>query len=106
MAGRVPTGVRELGLVGEPDHDGGAAPPLPGRLIVPTLTWVSDITAVLHAGLTPVFVDVDPRTLGMDNDQVIAALGPNTRAVFLTHVLGYNALSQRLLDPARARGIP
>ena len=32
------------------------------------LTWVSDIAAVLHAGLTPVFVDIDPRTLGMDND--------------------------------------
>jgi CDP-6-deoxy-D-xylo-4-hexulose-3-dehydrase len=53
-----------------------------------------------------VFVDVDPRTLGMDNDQVIAALGPRTRAVFLTHVLGYNALSRRLLDALEARGIP
>ncbi len=40
----------------------------------------------------------------MDNDQVIARLGPRTRAVFLTHVLGYNALSRRLLDAlARAR---
>jgi CDP-6-deoxy-D-xylo-4-hexulose-3-dehydrase len=78
----------------------------PGEVVVPTLTWVSDVTAVLHAGLTPVFVDVDPRTLGMDNDQVIAALGPRTRAVFLTHVLGYNALSRRLLDALEARGIP
>jgi CDP-6-deoxy-D-xylo-4-hexulose-3-dehydrase len=78
----------------------------PGEVIVPTLTWVSDVAAVLHCGMTPVFVDIDPRTLGMDNDQVIERLGPHTRAVFLTHVLGYNALSQRLLDVLRERGIP
>jgi CDP-6-deoxy-D-xylo-4-hexulose-3-dehydrase len=78
----------------------------PGEVIVPTLTWVSDVTAVLHARLEPVFVDVDPRTLGMDNDEVIARLGPRTRAVFLTHVLGYNALSRRLLDALAERGIP
>jgi len=78
----------------------------PGEVIVPTLTWVSDITAVLHAGMTPVFVDIDPRTLGMDNDAVIEKLSPRTRAVFLTHILGYNALGDRLLDTLRERRIP
>ncbi len=78
----------------------------PGEVIVPTLTWVSDVTAVLHAGFDPVFVDVDPRTLGMDDAQVIERLGPRTRAVFLTHVLGFNALSRRLLDALAERGIP
>jgi CDP-4-dehydro-6-deoxyglucose reductase, E1 len=78
----------------------------PGEVLVPTLTWVSDVTAVLHAGLEPVFVDIDPRTLGMDNEQVIGLLGPRTRAVFLTHVLGYNAVSRRLLDALAERGIP
>ena len=34
-----------------------------GEVIVPTLTWVSDIAAVLQCGFTPVFVDIDPRTL-------------------------------------------
>jgi CDP-6-deoxy-D-xylo-4-hexulose-3-dehydrase len=77
-----------------------------GEVIVPTLTWVSDIAAVLHAGMTPVFVDIDPRTLGMDNDQVIAKLSPRTRAVFLTHVLGYNGLSERLLDALQQRRVP
>jgi CDP-6-deoxy-D-xylo-4-hexulose-3-dehydrase len=77
-----------------------------GEVIVPTLTWVSDIAAVLHAGMTPVFVDIDPRTLGMDNDQVIAKLSPRTRAVFLTHVLGYNGLSERLLDALQQRREP
>jgi CDP-6-deoxy-D-xylo-4-hexulose-3-dehydrase len=77
-----------------------------GEVIVPPLTWVSDIASVLQCGFKPVFVDIDPRTLGMDNDQVLAKLTPQTRAVFLTHILGYNALSQRLLDELARRGIP
>src|SRR5262245_24406069 len=78
----------------------------PGEVIVPTITWVSDITSVLHCGLTPVFVDIDPRTLGMDTDEVLRKLTPQTRAVFITHVLGYNALSQRSLNELNERGIP
>lgn len=78
----------------------------PGEVIVPPLTWVSDIAAVLQCGFTPVFADIDPRTLGMDNDQALARLTPRTRAVFLTHVLGYNALSQRLLDELARQRIP
>jgi CDP-6-deoxy-D-xylo-4-hexulose-3-dehydrase len=78
----------------------------PGEVIVPTLTWVSDIAAVLHCGFQPVFVDINPRTLGMDIDQVLARLSDKTRAVFLTHVLGYNALEQRLLDELARRRIP
>jgi CDP-6-deoxy-D-xylo-4-hexulose-3-dehydrase len=77
-----------------------------GEIIVPPLTWVSDIAAVLHCGFEPVFVDIDPRTLGMDNEQVISRLTPRTRAVFLTHILGYNALSQRLLDELALRKVP
>jgi CDP-6-deoxy-D-xylo-4-hexulose-3-dehydrase len=77
-----------------------------GEVIVPTLTWVSDITAVLHCGFEPVFVDIDERTLGMDPDQVLGRLTPRTRAVFLTHVLGYNALTRPLLDELRRRNVP
>lgn len=77
-----------------------------GEVVVPTLTWVSDIASVIHCGFTPVFVDINPRTLGMDSAQVIARLTPHTRAVFLTHVLGYNALDQYLLDELERRNIP
>src|SRR5262245_20813283 len=76
-----------------------------GEIVVPTLTWVSDIAAVLHCGFKPVFVDIDRRSLGMDNRQTIQKLGPRTKAVFLTHVLGYRALSQRLLDELKERRI-
>jgi CDP-6-deoxy-D-xylo-4-hexulose-3-dehydrase len=77
-----------------------------GEVIVPPLTWVSDIASVIQCGLTPVFVDIDPRTLGMDTSQVLEKITPRTRAVFLTHILGYNALTQELLDDLNRRSIP
>jgi CDP-6-deoxy-D-xylo-4-hexulose-3-dehydrase len=53
-----------------------------------------------------VFADIDPRTLGMDTDEILSKITPHTRAVFLTHVLGYSALSQKLLDELKARRVP
>ncbi len=77
-----------------------------GEVIVPPLTWVSDIASVIQGGFRPVFVDIDPATLGMDPAQVIKRITPHTKAVFLTHVLGFNALQQELIDELRARDIP
>lgn len=77
-----------------------------GEVIVPTLTWVSDIASVLQNGFEPVFVDINPRTLGMDVDQVLSRITPRTRAVFITHILGYNALEPRLIEELRRRKIP
>jgi CDP-6-deoxy-D-xylo-4-hexulose-3-dehydrase len=78
----------------------------PGEVIVPPLTWVSDIAAVLQTGLTPVFADIDPRTLGLATDQVLAKITPETRAVFVTHILGYNALTTELVAELVRRQIP
>ena len=77
-----------------------------GDVIVPPITWVSDIVAVLHNQMTPIFVDINPRHLGMDNDSVIDSLTEKTKCVFLTHVQGFNGLTRRLLDELERRGIP
>ncbi len=77
-----------------------------GEIIVPTLTWVSDISSVLWNGFTPVFVDINPRTLCMNEDQVLAKITPRTKAVFITYVQGFNGLSDHLLDELRKRNIP
>lgn len=78
----------------------------PGEVIVPTLTWVSDIAAVLHCGFKPVFVDINPRSLGMDTAEVLKKITPDTKAVFLTHILGYNALTEELVETLRTKKIP
>ncbi len=77
-----------------------------GEIIVPPLTWVSDIASVIQCGFRPVFADINPRTLGMDNRQILEKISAHTKAVFLTHVLGYNALEHPLLHELKTRGIP
>jgi CDP-6-deoxy-D-xylo-4-hexulose-3-dehydrase len=77
-----------------------------GEIIVPTLTWISDVSSVVQNGFKPVFVDIDPRTLGMDTKQVVKKISKKTRAVFLTHILGYNGLDRFLLDELQERNIP
>jgi CDP-4-dehydro-6-deoxyglucose reductase, E1 len=82
------------------------AHPEGGEVLVPPLAWVSDVASVLQNGFTPVFVDIDPRTLSMDPRKIIAALGPRTRAVFLTHVQGFDGLTDELIDELKRRRIP
>ena len=76
-----------------------------GEVIVPPLTWSSDISSVLQAGFIPVFVDIDPWHLGMDTRKIIEVLNDETRAVFLTHVQGFNALTDELLKILQERNI-
>jgi len=77
-----------------------------GEIIVPTLTWVSDITSVIQNGFKPVFVDINPKNFCMDEKQVISKLNKNTRAVFMTHVQGFHGLSTMLLDTLHKNNIP
>ena len=69
-----------------------------GEIIVPTLTWISDISSVLQNNFKPVFVDINPRTLSMDEDQVIKRINRKTKAVFISHIQGFNGLSSKLLN--------
>lgn len=76
-----------------------------GEIIVPSLTWVSDIAAILQNGFTPVFCDITLSTLALDIQKVKKKITKNTRAIFLTHILGYNGLTQELLDICKKRNI-
>jgi len=77
-----------------------------GEVIVPPLTWVSDIASVLHAGMSPKFVDISSRNLALDETKVLNAISSNTKAVFLTHVLGYDGLTDKLIATLSDLGIP
>ena len=41
-----------------------------GEIIVPPLTWISDISSVLFAGFDPVFVDINHKNLSFDLDKL------------------------------------
>ncbi len=76
-----------------------------GEVIVPPLTWISDVASVIQNGFKPVFADINPQTLCMDETQIIKKINKNTKAVFLTHVQGFNGLSTKLLKILKQKKI-
>ena len=67
-----------------------------GEIIVPTITWVSDILSVFYNNFKPVFVDINKDNLAINEDLIEKAINNKTRAIFLTHVQGFNGLSEKL----------
>ena len=76
-----------------------------GEIILPTLTWVSDINSVLQNNLKPVFVDINPKNLCMSENEIFKKVNKNTLAVFITHVQGFNGLSSKLLSYLKKKKI-
>jgi perosamine synthetase len=75
----------------------------PGTEVLTTSnTWISAITAIAHAGGTPVFCDLKPNTLHIDPREIRRKAGPHTKAVIVTHLFGIPADMRPILDVARA----
>lgn len=70
------------------------------EIIVPPLTWVSDIASIIHAGHTPVFADISLSNLALDATHIEKVITKKTKAIFLTHVLGLNGITDDLLNLA------
>ena len=75
-------------------------------VIVPSLTWVSDINAVLFNDFKPVFVDINFSNLSMKHDDIIKNLNKDTAAVFMTHAQGFNGLNKELINILKKKNIP
>ena len=75
------------------------------EIIVPSLTWVSDINSVIMNGFKPVFVDINLSNLSMNVDEVIKKISKKTLAVFITHAQGFNGLSKKLLTILKKKKI-
>ena len=58
------------------------------EVIVPPFTFVSTVNAVVLRGARPVFVDIRPDTLNMDETLIEAAITPKTRAIVPVHLYG------------------
>lgn len=76
-----------------------------GEVILGPIGWTSDAASIVTAGLTPVFVDVNLNNLAVKEEEVLRKISENTRAVLVTHVLGYNGLTQKIIEACRERNI-
>lgn len=75
------------------------------EVILPSYTFVSTAAAVVRAGGRPVFVDIRPDTLNLDESLVEAALTDRTRALFVVHYAGVGCEMDRLQQIARAHNL-
>ena len=76
-----------------------------GEIIVPTLTWNSDIVSVINNGFEPVFADIDLKNLCISEKEIFKKINKKTKAVFLTHAQGFNGLSENILSVLRKKKI-
>ena len=67
------------------------------EIIVPPLTWVSDINSVIMNGFKPVFVDINLSNLSLNIEDTLKKISKKTLAVFLTHAQGFNGLNNKLI---------
>ena len=78
----------------------------PGDEVVTTaFSFIASASAILMAGATPVFADIEADTFAIDPAEVERLLGPRTRAVVPVHLYGHPAALDRLCALARARGL-
>jgi dTDP-4-amino-4,6-dideoxygalactose transaminase len=61
---------------------------LTGEVVVPSFTFMATVSAMIWAGLRPVFADVDVQTLTLDPTAAEAAITPNTSALVAIHNFG------------------
>ena len=73
------------------------------EVILPSYTFVSTANAFVLRGATPVFVDVRPDTLNLDETLIEAAITPRTRAICVVHYAGVACEMDPIMNIARAR---
>lgn len=75
------------------------------EVIMPSFTFVSTANAFVLRGAVPVFVDIRPDTLNLDESKVEAAITPRTKAIVPVHYAGLGCEMAELLDIARRHGL-
>ncbi len=76
-----------------------------GEIILTSLGWVSDISSILLSGFTPIFCDINPRTLSVDTEDFKKKITSKTRALLLVHILGFNGLNDEILSICKNNNI-
>ena len=63
------------------------------KVLVPAVTWVTNISPIFQNGLVPVFCDVNTHNLSFDEDGLVKARNdhPDVKMVFITHLMGFSS---------------
>ncbi len=75
------------------------------EVICPSMSFIATANAIVHAGATPVFADVDPQTYNLDPNAAEAAITRRTKAIMPVHQIGMPADMDRFNEIGRRHGI-
>jgi dTDP-4-amino-4,6-dideoxygalactose transaminase len=76
------------------------------EVIIPDFTFVSTVNAFVLRGAKPVFLDVRPDTLNMDECTLETAITPRTKAIIPVHYAGVGCEMDTIMDVASRHNIP
>lgn len=76
------------------------------EVIIPDFTFVSTVNAFVLRGARPVFVDIRPDTLNLDESRLEAALTPRTKAIVPVHYAGVGCEMDSIMEIAARHRIP
>lgn len=75
------------------------------EVVVPSLTFVASIQAILSAGATPVFCEIEPDTLNIDVEDAKKRVTARTKVIMPVHYGGFVCDMDAIMEFARPRGI-
>ncbi len=75
------------------------------EVILPSFTFVSTADAVVLRGATPVFVDVRPDTLNIDEKKIEEAITEKTKAIIPVHYAGVSCEMDTIMEIAKKHGL-
>jgi len=76
------------------------------EIITPSFTFVSTVNAFVLRGAKPVFCDIRPDTLNMDEARIGTLISPRTRAIVPVHYAGVGCEMDVILNHSKQHGIP
>jgi dTDP-4-amino-4,6-dideoxygalactose transaminase len=76
------------------------------EVVVPAFSFVSTVNAFVLRGVRPVFADIRPDTLNIDEGRLEALIGPRTRAIVIVHYAGVGCEMDRILEIAGRNDLP
>ena len=76
------------------------------EVIIPSFTFVSSVNAFVLRGARPVFIDIRPDTLNLDETKLEGLITPRTRAIVVVHYAGVGCEMDTILRVAERHGIP
>lgn len=75
------------------------------EVIVPNLTFAASINAIIHAGATPVIVDVDPTTWTIDPNKIREVITEKTKAIMAVHLFGHSCEMDQIVNISKENNL-